>query len=1369
MLRAISPGNDAYNSKSLFQKKTKNLLKSNSNSSISILPNIKQMKNQTTTTEEIKILQNTMNITNYIYPEINKIQKEPSFRDFVTSQKKKYGGSLIDIPNFNFKNSVILNNNGKNNKLFFNKNYKLKSIEKSMIKSSSCLNLINSEQTLTVINIPKNNLNKNIFKGKYFNRSSSLPKLNFGNKANINNDTDNKCNYLYLKFTGNDKSDKNYKRKKFMMINSHKVIESLQSISMPDDHYGQKLIDIIENRINSGFYRKNKYNFNSNNNQNSSIINYQNINYYKDIISSVNKNEKNKDDNRHYSTFLTDIFDNNLLPDKDNKYNYTIHKIFLTNILNKVCKKMVEIRDIKNRLVTKKEIREEYCNELDKLRDDLYNNKNFNIINNNIYNINSRTNIININFSNNNPILNEISIIEEHQENNFNNLDNIDTTNNDKDKDKQYLTSNIFHSNEKNSNLDSNFTLEEDVENKKSLEDIYSKYKIISKDRNKKFLKVIKDKLKTKNKDKTLHDSCYNLYTNNMSKGTSTHTSNSQMKRMKSIIKKNLYQNNLFPSLTENFYSDEEKLNYVDKFLLKTKELRYTFNLNEENESRRNYSYDLEGNVRHSFKVGPKLNIYNFDDIYDEIDKELSKTSSSEQTKINTLKEMIKFFMTNRNNLHKIKFNDEITRKYFSIMFPFLNFQKRRKVPKKMKKKIIKKKQPINIIEEISKKMHKKIYIKGGRLLDSFTKKYKMKKHLKTDENVKSRNRAYRLDDYIIQPERSNTDNIYLEIETNSSEYTDIPSELDSEIEEMIRIKREREKKNEEEEGIYGQKREVKRRGKDFIISNPISKNKIKNLKQNSINEENKKAKNQIKNEYNSMKEENKKKESNINMNSNIGKYLKINENGVIDTKSFKGKRVIHKNNQNITKTSQETTNPNTKRQKGILDVKLEVDNSSKKENKSIFRKNSKNLNDKINNNNLNNEKKDIDKKSNRNKDTKKISELLNKKNKTQLENIIEEENKETKRIRKGDSKNRKKTKIIKNRNLSRNDMKMNSDELKNGSKEEKTSDYEAYSLNNELPNDNKESKDRGDSILPITSKYRNKIMDEQTDDAGNNRETKNNNKINESNIISDKHNINDDNNIENKINKDQETEEEELSEIIADSKQNSIMIYQESLLSSLSEDDNELTKKQNLTFSYFRPKKIEYYLKKKKKTQNTDEIKDSAIKKNKNEENEGDREGEDEDESYKEDEEIENNKERIKRWKKKINIKNIKESFSDDNNKEDIKEDEDENEEIKVEKLPKKLGWEERFKLFKNYIKKLKYMTAKQFIDDSLKFLKEDEKADNIIEPNLVQEEQDDKIKQYKEFLLQAQKRGNKYNQFYPSHIVFTPGFVFNANEFYE
>ena len=34
-----------------------------------------------------------------------------------------------------------------------------------------------------------------------------------------------------------------------MVLNSHKIINSLKSISMPNDNYGTKLIDIIQQRI----------------------------------------------------------------------------------------------------------------------------------------------------------------------------------------------------------------------------------------------------------------------------------------------------------------------------------------------------------------------------------------------------------------------------------------------------------------------------------------------------------------------------------------------------------------------------------------------------------------------------------------------------------------------------------------------------------------------------------------------------------------------------------------------------------------------------------------------------------------------------------------------------------------------------------------------------------------------------------------------------------------------------------------------------------------------------------------------------------------------------------------------------------------
>ena len=165
-----------------------------------------------------------------------------------------------------------------------------------MIKSNSSVNIINKKQALTIINIPNDKLNKNINCLNNYNKglkkSSSLPKINFGNKNEIkNNDNENnKFNYLNLKYNGSDNSKNDLKKKKFVVINSHKVIESLQSISMPDDHYGQKLIDILENRINSGYYRNIKFNLRQGS---------QNSKLYTDYLNNMNKyNNDNKENNK---------------------------------------------------------------------------------------------------------------------------------------------------------------------------------------------------------------------------------------------------------------------------------------------------------------------------------------------------------------------------------------------------------------------------------------------------------------------------------------------------------------------------------------------------------------------------------------------------------------------------------------------------------------------------------------------------------------------------------------------------------------------------------------------------------------------------------------------------------------------------------------------------------------------------------------------------------------------------------------------------------------------------------------------------------------------------------------------------------------
>jgi len=1357
MLEAINPGNDVYSFRNNYPKKGHLSLTRNSKNLI--FPNIKQTKDQTTATEEIlkssSYYKNNININpNLKQQDIHIIKNKFIFNGINKSQKIQYKdldnvnlikNNISNISNINDKYQFInINKNNKNTKLFFNRNFKLKSIEKTLIKSNSSVNIINKNQTLTVINIPSNNLQKNTINNlininKGLKRSSSLPKINFNNKNDIKNNNDsenNKCNYLYLKYNGSDNSQvNNLKRKKYMVLNPHKVMESLQSMSMPNDIYGQKLIDILENRINSGYYRKIKFNLGKNN-ENSKI--------YTDFLNDINiknktckKEDKKNEKNKMGSTFLTDIYDDFLLPDKDNKYNYIIHKIFFNNILNNICKKMIEIRDVKNRLITKQEIRDEFRNQLNDLRESLYKNKNINIINNNIYNINSNTNIINIDFSNNNSsILNEISTVEELQENSF----NINTTNEGKDKDKQFLTSKMFNLAHKNNIpflpecFNTNNFINLQKYNNKYIDNIHSKYKKISKNENKKLLDLIKDDLNLKNKNMSLHDTCSNIYLNNNNR---SNKEKGKINKIKNIIKKNLYDKNYIPSLTETYYSEEKKLNNVDKFVLNTKKLRYTFNAYEDApKNERNYSYDLEGNIHHSFNAGTKCNVVNFDDIFDEIDRQFHINNNTNITyeKIMIIKEIMRYFLNNKSNIHSLKFNNKLVQKYLSKIIPYKSLQIQKTSQKKNKKKS-KKKKFINILEDISKKIHKKIRIKGGKYLNTEAKETKLKKHYNTEDKTKERKKYYHLTENSNKTKNNEyfyTDNIYLEIETNSSEYTDVPSELDSEIEEMIRKKREREKGKEDEEGIYAPKKEEKNKGGDFIISNNKKKEEKEKEKEKEKENEKNKAKEEINNDNKSLKDEGSSANfpdddlenvSKVYLNSNIDKYLNSSENEINKSKSFKGnKNFIRANTLHLSKSL--TSTNITSGKPGIINMKLDLDNNKKPNRQSMYKINSLSVNNLKENTN-------DDKKKNKNKDIKNLVDLHLKKNSI-LENIIEEESKETKRPRKTKEKTikRKKTKkrTRKNKTIKRKNIKINTDNSMNKSPSSATSDYEAYSLNNDIISDNKSN-----NIITSKYNYKNDINDINTNDNNN-----------FTNII----------NSENKDFINKENKEESLDEEIKQ-KYNSFYISRPLISDEIGDELNK--------FKFYN-KTISYFFSFKRKLDKIMSLKKD--KQNENNENEENKENEEEEISEEDEYEEGQNRKRIKRVKKTINIKGVKGLFMDDNNIETNKEKENEEEDTAKDTEEKKLGWEEKFELFKQYIQDLKGMNDKQFKYDSMKYLKETEKEEFSGKAKLSQIE---RINQYKAFLIQTEKKRNNYSNYYTSHILFTPGCIFNTGDIFN
>ena len=151
--------------------------------------------------------------------------------------------------------NLITNTNNKiNPNFYFNRNNKLKSIPQKLTKSNSSanMNLANPNKVFNVLSIPGNIQVKN----KIIKPSASQPKFGIKQEYFENN----KCNYLMLKYTGKDNSNNDIKKKKYLLIHSHKVIDSLKNYSMPDDIYGKKLVDVIQQRINSGFYQNYRFN-----------------------------------------------------------------------------------------------------------------------------------------------------------------------------------------------------------------------------------------------------------------------------------------------------------------------------------------------------------------------------------------------------------------------------------------------------------------------------------------------------------------------------------------------------------------------------------------------------------------------------------------------------------------------------------------------------------------------------------------------------------------------------------------------------------------------------------------------------------------------------------------------------------------------------------------------------------------------------------------------------------------------------------------------------------------------------------------------------------------------------------------------------
>ena len=362
-------------------------------------------------------------------------------------------------------------------------------------------------------------------------------------------------------------------------------------------------------------------------------------------------------------------------------------------------------------------------------------------------------------------------------------------------------------------------TVNVEQDRKDHLNKMESNYKIVHKEENSKLLDFIKNKIKIPSKSLSIHDSFINIYFNRQKSAVNRHIINSSKRKRKRKGKRSSF------STSTNFFKQEEELNNVEKFILNTKKLRYTLNIKEKDiERERNLSYDLRGNIKNYFEGSLKINHVFFDDLYDELTEQYNINNKIHEKRAKKLmvKEILEYYL-NKKGVN-LQFGDKISKKYLSMIIKKAG-KDIRKTKKTKAKKIIQKKEVPNLIEIISKKIHKKIHIKRARILiesDTKTKNDRIRKNKSADNFYKNKYHnilinLYRI--YIDKNERKFTQNNYLEIETNSSEFSDIPSELDSEISEIIRIKHEKEKNAKETEGgIYAEKTDTKKKGEDFII-----------------------------------------------------------------------------------------------------------------------------------------------------------------------------------------------------------------------------------------------------------------------------------------------------------------------------------------------------------------------------------------------------------------------------------------------------------------------------------------------------------------------------------------------------------------------
>ena len=559
MLSSFNPGNNIYNSINSYRKRSNlnNLEGINFNRKL-FLPQIRYNND--------KNILNDLEYNNHSILNNSKNKKIKISKGVNTSRNIKikniYISSIVDKE----KN----NNDHSENKDYFKNHFKNILSKKNLFISKSCKNIFNNNISFFSQNKKEDNSLK--ISKIDINKNKSLPglkKVKVSNNNKLENKNYNNFNHIYLEYKGKN-NNKGYKKKTYIQINPHKLIDQLKTISMPLDMYGIKIFSQLDKYINR---------YSNDNNHREEYIKYVN----KSRISNEQKENIYTD-----KLNLQGIYDKFILSEK-NKYNFFVTKIFLSDIMDKVMKKMVEVRDSHNKIISREEIRQEYDKQLNNLKlflDCKIKNKN-----------------------KGKKILNKLNIIQ-------NNINKDEGDYYIKKRDINYknlICINIDHD-------DKLFAL--------------GKYPLGYYDKDTNYLMDNKSTINQKNKNKLTNSfSCVNIKENKSKEKTSLVLGpvTDRKKWEKSKIEEYLFKNKM------------------NKILLN--------NNNKENNSKTSDK---------SFEFVQQLNLVDFDDIYKEI--ELQSQSNNFSAQNNNKNSIINLIISENDTFKKLKFDNRLSKKFLEII-----------------------------------------------------------------------------------------------------------------------------------------------------------------------------------------------------------------------------------------------------------------------------------------------------------------------------------------------------------------------------------------------------------------------------------------------------------------------------------------------------------------------------------------------------------------------------------------------------------------------------------------------------------------------------------------------------------------------------